>query len=127
MLETEPELLPNLLLATSALVRGAPPLAAQLRQAGGIEVLISLLEHRPAGGGVGEEHIFALDALHAAGENRPERSAKLLEAATLAGPPKKGNAGGGPGSAAEVAITVHTARAIGILARPLIAMEQEVP
>lgn len=126
MLETEPELLPNLLLATTALVRGAPQLAVQLRQAGGIEVLISLLEHRPAGGGVGEEHIFALDALHAAGENRPERSAKLLEAATLAGPPKKGNAGGGPGSAAEVAITVHTARAIGILARPLIAMEQEV-
>ena len=112
-LETEPELLPNLLLAASALVQGAPLLATQLREAGGIEVLLSLLELRPTGS-VSEEHVLALEALHAVGEHRPERTARMLEFAPIQ--PK-----GAPSSSAEVAITVRAARAIGKLARPLIA------
>ena len=121
MLESEPELLPNLLLAVGALVRGAPPLVALLRQAGGIEVLLSLLSLRPRGG-VSEEHVLAMDVLHAAGEHRPERAARLLEFAHAGATPRPKDA---PGSSAEVAITVQAARAIGKLARPLIVQAED--
>jgi hypothetical protein len=94
-------------------VQGAPLLATQLREAGGIEVLLSLLELRPTGS-VSEEHVLALEVLHAVGEHRPERTARMLEFAPIQ--PK-----GAPSSSAEVAITVRAARAIGKLARPLIA------
>ena len=120
-LETEPELLPNLLLATSAIVRGAPLLADALRAAGGVETLISVLDLRP-GGGVTEEHLLAIEALSAAGEKHPEKSARLLE---LARPAKGSGASAASGfSAAEAAITVRAARAVAKFARPLI-VEQE--
>ena len=115
--ELEPDLLPNLVLAITALVTGAPPnLAASLRAAGGIETLTSMLEMRTAGG-PSELHILTLQALHAAGETCVERSAAIL-LADLA-PRSKLT----PRPAIEAAATVRAIKTLGALARPLLARE----
>ena len=113
--EVEPELLPNLVLLATALVSDAPAeLVAAWRATGGIEVLVSLLEMRTADG-PSELHVLALQALHAAGEEQPERTARLL-AAPLASARQR--AAVQPG--VEAAATVRAVKALGRLARPLV-------
>ena len=110
VLGTEPELLPNLLLAVSAVVRGREHLGKELRAVGGIETLLSLLDLRQGDdANPTEVHVLALEALHAAGENKPERAAHLLELTRT----------GGVDAARSAAVTVRTVRALGRLAAPL--------
>lgn len=104
--------MPNLLLAVSAVVSGAPSqMAASLRAAGGVEAMISLLEMRSSGG-PSELHTLALQVLHAVGETRPERSARMLADTTARR--------SGPSAAVEAAATVQAVRALGRLVRPLV-------
>ena len=114
--DLEPELLPNLVLAATALVRSGPPqLGAALREAGGIETLVSLLEMRTTGG-PSELHVLALQALHAAGVNRPELIARAFGSYAA-------RKGGGPNQAVEAAATVRAVRAIGRMTASLHPVE----
>ena len=114
--DIEPELLPNLVLAATALIRSGPPqLGTALREAGGIETLVSLLEMRTTGG-PSELHVLALQALHAAGVNRPELIARAFGSYAA-------RKGGGPSQAVEAAATVRAVRAIGIMTASLDPVE----
>jgi hypothetical protein len=114
--DIEPELLPNLVLAATALIRSGPPqLGTALREAGGIETLVSLLEMRTTGG-PSELHVLALQALHAAGVNRPELIARAFGSYAA-------RKGGGPSQAVEAAATVRAVRAIGIMTASLHPVE----
>ena len=114
--DIEPELLPNLVLAATALIRSGPPqLGTALREAGGIETLVSLLEMRTTGG-PSELHVLALQALHAAGVNRPELIARAFGSYAA-------RKGGGPSQAVEAAATVRAVRAIGRMTASLHPVE----
>ena len=118
-LGSEPELLPNLLLAVAAIVHECPKAQEALRAHSGVAVLLSLLEvHDPAVEAVGEVHVLALHALQCCGETQPETAARALHLTSTykgSGAPKPGEK-----TAAEAAITgVHAVRALERLARPV--------
>ena len=131
VLESEAELLPNLLLATTALARvggtAGGAVVRALRTAGGIEALLALLDlsappaadadaHGGGGGGPSsptEIHILALDALHAAGEEHPEKALALIQHAAENVAPQHAAVG------RDAATNVQALRAAGRLARPL--------
>ena len=70
---------------------------------------MGLLEWRPSGG-PSEEHVLALEALHAAGQPSPESAIRLVE---LARGHERTDVEG-------AAVTIKSVRALGKLARPLI-------
>lgn len=74
----EPELLPNLLLALSALVRNHPESRTSLRQEGGLDLMLSFLKAHP----LSESAVLAIQVLIDMGV-KPDMIARALDSASL--------------------------------------------